>query len=578
MGWCQIISSNGEGRFTVQLDFGENMRAAIMSALQQRISALQPQLAKAALSVAEAKDAHEQAQAALASLLADIAQASPEMIEPMRRAYSRELQKMQQLVAELQRRELQRRTIADEIALRARQLSYWRDEVRCIETRDVWCAAFVEESSGYRATIEIDGEPDLILLHPQNRAWVPRDGEMRSRALMSPEQAYFNAAVLPGWQKHRPTYRHGTIASIDWDANTCSVKLADAKSSAQGLDINKRTKLDNLTTNYAGGMRTFGIDDRVVVAFINQAWELPQLLGFLDNPRRPPPIRWPFYVDTNITGKIYEPMTVDLAARPLFDLRGNVGVRYEVVDGDLPAGLSLDPDTCVLSGTPTDVGAMYRDITIRCSDPFYVPGKNRRYADSVSLRIAINTWGSIHYVTSTNNGDAWGLHDPPHPVELALEGGPVGETRTCVAPPPGRGMLWCGWSDGYPDRQRPADTIPQYSMTLTAYYVILPSRGLSTQGMLDRPGDHWVKLTRSMGRGPLSGGDAWFSSSLVPDSPAWVKETAWMPVHELPPGGFWPDLQWPFALLPGKRRAIASFTYDGDPSYPYVMVSVEPQE
>lgn len=577
MGWCQILSSNGEGRFTVKVDFGEDMRAAIMSALQQRINALQPQLAKADLSVAEAKDAHQQAQAALASLLDEIAHASPELIEPMRRAYSRELHKMQRLVAELQRRELQRRTIADEIALRARQLAYWRDDVRCTETRDVWCAAFVESSSGYRATIEINGEPDLILLHPQNRAWVPRDGEMRSRALLSPEQAYFNAAVLPGWQKHYPTYRHGTIASIDWDANTCSVTLAAAKSSAQRLDINKVTTLDNLTTNYAGGMRTFGIDDRVVVAFTNQAWELPQLIGFLDNPRRPPPERWPFFVDTNITGRINEPLTVDLAARHLFDLRGNVGVRYEVVGSDLPAGLSLDPDTCVLSGTPTDVGAMSTDITIRCSDPFYVPGKNRRYADSVPLRIAINTWGSIHYVTSTVNHDAWGLHDPPHPVELALEGGPVGETRTCIAPPPGRGMLWCGWSDGYPDRQRPADTIPPYGVFLTAHYVILPSRALSTGGMLDRPGDHWLKLTRSMGRGSLTGYDDVFSPDLVPDSPAWMKETDWMPVYDLPPDGFWPDLQWPFALLPGARRAICSFTYEGG-DYPYVMTGVEPQE
>jgi len=204
-----------------------------------------------------------------------------------------------------------------------------------------------------------------------------------------------------------------------------------------------------------------------------------------------------------------------------------------------------------------------------------VPGKNRRYADSIVLKIAINTWGSIHYVTSTRSGDAWGLHDPPHPVELALEGGPVGETRTCVAPPPGRGMLWCGWSDGYPDRQRPADTIPQYGIILTAHYVILPSRGLSTEHVAMRPEAPRLNWTRSIGRSPLSGGDEWFNSSLVPDSPTWGKETGW--VDELPPA-FWPDLQWPFALLPGARRAIASFTYDGDPSYPYVMVSVEPQE
>jgi len=576
VGWCQIISSNGEGRFTVRLDFGESMRAAIMSALEQRISALQPQMTKADLALTEAEEAHEQSKAVLAALLEQIAQSPPELIEPMRRAYSRDLHKMQELVAELQQRELRQRTIADEIELRGRQIAYWRDEVKCVETRDVWCAGYVEESSGYRATIEIDGEADLILLHPNNRAWVPRDGELRARALLSPEQAYWNAAALPGWQKHRPTYRYGTITDIDWDANTCSVKLADAKSSVQRLGINKHTVLDRLSTNYAGGMRTFGVDDRVVVEFINQAWELPQLIGFLDNPRRPPPIRWPYFINKNIFGKIYEPLYVDLAARPLFDLRGNVGVRYEVVDGELPPGLSLDRDTCILSGTPTDVAAMYRYVTIRCSDRFFVAGKNRRYADSVPMLIAINTWGSIHYVTSTNNGDAWGLHDPPHPVELALEGGPVGETRTCVAPPPGRGMLWCGWSDGHPDRQRPADTIPQYGITLTAHYVILPSRGQSSQKISLRPEAPRWNWTRSMGRSPLSGVDSWFDSSLVPDSPTWGKETGW--VNNLPPE-FWPDLQWPFALLLGARRAIASFTYDGgDVNYPYLMVDVSPQE
>ena len=59
-----------------------------------------------------------------------------------------------------------------------------------------------------------------------------------AREVMTAAQAFWNAAVLPGWQRWMPTYRIGTISDIDYDADTASVELDDATSTAQDLPIN----------------------------------------------------------------------------------------------------------------------------------------------------------------------------------------------------------------------------------------------------------------------------------------------------------------------------------------------------
>jgi hypothetical protein len=118
------------------------------------------------------------------------------------------------------------------------------------------------------------------------------DGILTARELMSPEQAFFNAAILPGWQKDKPTYRWGTITGLNFDANTADVTLFDARSSAQRLSVNKVGSLAGVPVQYMTcNADAFEVGDNCIVRFNGQSWDSPVVIGFLDNPKRC--ISWP---------------------------------------------------------------------------------------------------------------------------------------------------------------------------------------------------------------------------------------------------------------------------------------------
>jgi hypothetical protein len=115
---------------------------------------------------------------------------------------------------------------------------------------------------------------------------VPGDGAFLDRALVSPAQAYFNAAIFPGWQKFLPTYRWGIASDVDDDANVMTVTLGPATSRAQGLDVNAAQVLHRVPITYMTcNSNAFFDDDRVIVQFENQQQASPRVIGFLDNPK-----------------------------------------------------------------------------------------------------------------------------------------------------------------------------------------------------------------------------------------------------------------------------------------------------
>jgi len=159
------------------------------------------------------------------------------------------------------------------------------------ETIDAWCADRTEELSGVVGTIEINGDPNATVnIRPgytDNAAHVPaRDGQEMNIRAMTPEQAFYNLAMMPGWQKWKPTYRVGAITSIDGD--TCSVMLDDANSSIKGAEynINQAWDLTDVDIEYMNcNGSAFESGDRVIVQFIGQDFETPKVIGFEDNPK-----------------------------------------------------------------------------------------------------------------------------------------------------------------------------------------------------------------------------------------------------------------------------------------------------
>ena len=121
---------------------------------------------------------------------------------------------------------------------------------------------------------------------PASEVPVPGDGVFLDRSLLSPAQAYFNAAIFPGWQKWMPTYRWGTASDVDDDANTMTVTLGSATSSAQSLGVNSQAVLYRVPITYMTcNSNAFFDGDRVVVQFENQQLASPRVIGFLDNPK-----------------------------------------------------------------------------------------------------------------------------------------------------------------------------------------------------------------------------------------------------------------------------------------------------
>jgi len=132
------------------------------------------------------------------------------------------------------------------------------------------------------------------------------DGVLTGRQVMSPAQAYFNAAILPGWQKYKPTYRWGTASNVNYTANTMTVTLASAVSSAQGLNVNAATTLSAVPVEYMTcNAGAFENGDRVVVKFRQQDQAQPAVIGFVDNPKACEP--WPDYITMDLVFSTQSP-------------------------------------------------------------------------------------------------------------------------------------------------------------------------------------------------------------------------------------------------------------------------------
>lgn len=159
------------------------------------------------------------------------------------------------------------------------------------DIRTVWCADCQRNLSGEVATIEIPNTDDKILIRPGGADGSgseysrTRDGQLRSVLAMSPAEAAYNYALLPGWQKWFPTYRLGKITSRPPGSSKCSV-LLDIAASSDNLNINKTRQLTNVPMVYKnrddGGPYVVG--DRVVVEFVGQNPDVPRVVGFEDYP------------------------------------------------------------------------------------------------------------------------------------------------------------------------------------------------------------------------------------------------------------------------------------------------------
>lgn len=389
MGYALITSDDGDGRYTIQLDWGETLRMGYVNAATALVASLTQRIAAQQV-VVDAADANE---AAIRADLTEVFDAIAEQMQASPGGYSQAAQSLfESLLGQLRKAEassaparIALRQLTAQLVTARKRLFTWENLV-CLVSRQAWCADYTEGASGYVATLDIPGESDLILIAPGARVPVTaQDGYMQARELMSPEQAYFNVAILPGWQIDLPTYRWGTLTRIDWDTNVGNVTLASALSSAQRLDVNRESALTGIPFSYMGSdCRAFNDDSKVIVD-LREGWAAPRIIGFLDNPRPDPP-KIAAITAFQRTFTQDKPDSADYSA----EWTGGAAPRtYTLLEGSLPAGISLDQSTGVISGTPTTGPSVSSGIVIRCSDTFYDEAKNRRYDDSPPFEIGV---------------------------------------------------------------------------------------------------------------------------------------------------------------------------------------------
>jgi len=159
------------------------------------------------------------------------------------------------------------------------------------ESISAWCADYTEELTGVVGTVEVPGERGAVNIQPGydgNAVYSStRDGQIQRAIASDPVGAFYNWAMMPGWQKWKPTFRYGTITSIL--ANTCAVTLDEAESSQQSLDVNQTTTLTGVPIEYmyCHGA-AFAVDDEVLVMFTGQDWINPKVIGFKIEPKECP--------------------------------------------------------------------------------------------------------------------------------------------------------------------------------------------------------------------------------------------------------------------------------------------------
>lgn len=333
MGKATIASGGPEGNYTITLDYGQATRdavlakiavqinknaldiidaeikygvstadetalkAAVETAINNYVTATQ-QLA-AAYEAVTAASAFAQAVAASALSTPEELAAAQAALAAAQAAYKTKQDDVKRLLqafvdASKKRNEATLKTAPGRLALELAEAektrltklqAYWQT-LALEETRQAWCADYTEDATGLVATIEIPGENTLTLIAPAAPAPTVDDGLLTAREVQTPEQAFFNAAILPGWQKYKPTYRRGTITAIDTELDKASVTLDDDKSSAQGLGINQTTQLTGLDVVYMiCHASAFEVGDRCVVKFTGQNWNTAKVVGFAGQPK-----------------------------------------------------------------------------------------------------------------------------------------------------------------------------------------------------------------------------------------------------------------------------------------------------
>lgn len=282
MGKAVVERNDGDGLYLVRLELDRRQAQRELNSLADEVATLGQQHESILDEIAAAMVVLEQQREAFNTLIQD-PEVEPEQVLIALAEYNGALQVVKAGEAR-----------AAQVLFQIESLRKRANELQKLPENPLVSALCIDaqpDVTGTIGTIELAHETDPGL----SRVWIKagyesgaeyaalEDGIIAPRAAMSPAQVFFNAAILPGIQKWRPTYRIGRIHDILGDV--CAVQLEPAQSSALGLDVNLSTWLTAVPIQYREcNGAAFEEDDRVVVKFAGDPLA-PTVTGFADNPR-----------------------------------------------------------------------------------------------------------------------------------------------------------------------------------------------------------------------------------------------------------------------------------------------------
>lgn len=391
--------------------------AADASATQQALA--DAEFANSTIASSVTATPAEKAAAAAAVVAAKTAaQNAAESFKKVPGAHAAALAKLVAAKAKTAKLQLVWQILKDEQTQLQKDHDYWAG-LKLEETKEAWCADFTEDAKGVVEIMEIPGEDLKVLIGPQNEGRkLTNVGALTAREVQSPAQVFFNAAILPGWQKFKPTYRRGVIKKIDDAADTVDVEFEDDRSSAQKLDINRYKKLEAIPVKYMTcNSGAFEVGDRCVVKFKDGNWSFPTVVGFVENPKP---------CDTILSGIIKNGEIVEMVV-PLDSPPGTAAVKalrsYKPTQNawDYPLRKNPEKSPFMFGDEPilakVDTGAQYAEL---CPSMF-----SGRMAKAVQVIMGMGRSVKYDYRWARCHGIVTGADDERWLVEISQEHGVV---------------------------------------------------------------------------------------------------------------------------------------------------------
>jgi len=242
------------------------------------------------------------------------------------------------------------------------------------ETMSLWCADYTLDLAGQVGIADVPGEMNAMQIRQgyTGRAVYnsARDGILQHAKAGSIANTWIQACVMPAVRKWKPQYRHGTITAINYDNDTCSIKLAEATSQylTTVFDINQTYELHNIPIEYMEcNSAVFVLGDKVLIEYPDR--KTPKVVGFFEYPRKCEAVTPPLFL---LFGNSEKKVTITYTSGTVFEPGQTL---LDVSDGTSYGAIRAVSDTI-----------LYGDFTgLRAEDNVYTPTAVANVTDCRSL-------------------------------------------------------------------------------------------------------------------------------------------------------------------------------------------------